>query len=239
MPALAFPTPTAMTSTRTPVRTPVASFVRRALLPAAAAAVIAAAVAPVALASAQAAPAFPQPKLFPAEWEFDFDSRAPKRIVVDGTAYWYMTYTVTNNTDTERAFIPTIDLVTRDGQVLRANRGVPSSVYEEISKRFRSDELTPPRRIYRLLLGDDQRVTTVAAWKEPMAEMGTFDVFIGGLSGEIVRLKDANGNELTNSDGEPILVRKTKQLRYKVRGDDIPSERPDPIVPMLDTWVMR
>ena len=228
-----------MPTATTPTRTPVATLARRALLPAAAVAVFAATLAPVALASAQSAPAFPQPKLFPAEWELDFDNRAPKRIVVDGTAYWYMTYTVTNNTDTERSFIPTVDLVTRDGQVLRANRDVPDGVYEAINKRFRSDELTAPKKIYRLLLGDDQRVTTVAIWKEPMAEMGTFDVFIGGLSGEIVRLKDASGNELQNADGEPILVRKTKQLRYKVRGDDIPSDRPDPIIPVLDTWVMR
>lgn len=189
------------------------------------------------LPTAPRALAFPQPSLFPVEWQLDFTSRTPQRIVVGDQAYWYMVYTVTNYTDEERAFFPAIDLVTKTGEVIRANRGIDDQVFEAIKQRTRAD-LQKPQYVYRLLIGEDQAVSTVAIWEEPMVEMGTFDIFIGGLSGETVRLTDAEGNELKDEDGLPILVRKTKQLRYRVRGDAIPGQR-DSIVQEKDDWIMR
>lgn len=190
------------------------------------------------LPTASRALAFPQPSLFPVEWQFDFKSRTPQRIGVGGKAYWYMIYTVTNNTDEERPFFPAIDLVTKNGEVLRANRGIDDRVFEAIRNRTRRVELQEPQFVYRLLIGEDQAVSTVAIWEEPMVEMGTFDIFVGGLSGETVRLTDAEGNELKDEDGLPILVRKTKHLRYRVRGDDVPG-RPDSVVKEKEEWIMR
>ncbi len=90
----------------------------------------------------------------------------------------------------------------------------------------------------KLLVGEDQAKSSVAIWEEPSAEMGVFDIFFGGLSGEVVVLKDSQGNALKDADGNPIRVRKTRQLRYKVRGDEVRPEE-DEVVPVLDTWIMR
>lgn len=190
------------------------------------------------------ASAFPTPSVAPIAWEIDLKYRHPRRMVLEaggqGTkAYWYMLYTVTNNSDSELFFVPAIELLTEDGRVVPANRNIPRSVFDAIASRTRSMDLTLPQDMSaELLVGEDQARSSVAIWEEPSAEMGTFDIFFGGLSGEIVVLTDANGEPLKDPDGNPIRVRKTRQLRYKVRGDDV-HQQIDELVPVLDTWVMR
>lgn len=68
--------------------------------------------------------------------------------------------------------------------------------------------------------------------------MGRFSLFVGGLSGEIVVVPGPNGEPLTDEDGLPMLVRKTKQLTFRVRGDEFDTGR-DSVVTEQDTWVMR
>ena len=211
----------------------------RPLAAVALAAVALAAVLPAALPSPAVADV-PQPRYAPVNWQLDFDWRKPRRIEVGGTAYWYMVYTVTNNTDAERLFLPSMELVTRNGQILQANANVPMRVYEEIEGRVRGLPLEPPQQVEasRLLIGQDRAKSSVAIWAEPVREMGQFEVYVGGLSGEIERLKNASGEDLTDADGNPILVRKTKQLQFKVRGDDV-ANAPDEVQTQGEEWIMR
>ena len=191
------------------------------------------------LATPTPATAFPQPSFAPVAWELDFENRTPARIEVGGEAYWYLPYTVTNNTDEARLFLPDVEMVTREGDVLRAGDNIPLSVFNAIKGRVRSLPLIPPQEVAgRILVGRDQAKSSVAIWREPTTEMGTFDIYVGGLSGEVVRLTDREGNELTDADGVPILVRKTKRLTYRVRGDDIADGR-DSIARVREEWVMR
>jgi hypothetical protein len=68
--------------------------------------------------------------------------------------------------------------------------------------------------------------------------MGTFSIFAGGLSGEAVNLKDDNGQPVKDKDGLQVILRKTKQLEYQIRGDEVyPGE--DAIVLKNEQWVMR
>src|SRR5436190_997985 len=66
---------------------------------------------------------FPKPSLYPKTWELSFEHGKPTRVVVQAKptdvprAYWYMIYTVTNNTDQEQLFMPSFELVTEDGTV--------------------------------------------------------------------------------------------------------------------------
>ena len=192
-----------------------------------------------------AASAYPQPSVAPVAWQIDMTHRTPQRIVVDApgrgaTAYWYMVYTVTNDTDQERFFLPEITLHTDDGRNLPANRGVPRTVFETIRQRTKSLNLVPPEdMIGRLLVGVDEGKSGVAVWEEPKAEIGTFDVFFSGLSGEVEAVKNpATGEPLKGADGQNILIRKTKQLTYKVRGDAVRPEE-DRAAEVEDKWVMR
>ena len=189
---------------------------------------------------------YPEPSIYPVSWEFNFQYRAPRRIVVqgqDGTsrAYYYMIYTVTNDTDEERLFLPEIEMVTADGRIIQANRGIRNfmAVFNAIKRQATSLNLTLPQDMFGVLrVGQDQARSSVAIWEEPMAEMGTFHIFIGGLSGETATVAGADGEPLKGEDGEPIQLRKTRQITLKVRGDDIRPGQ-DVVDEISNGWVMR
>src|SRR5207244_10368152 len=59
---------------------------------------------------------YPKPSPYPKSWELKFEHGTPKRIVVQAPpstvpkAYWYMTYTVTNDTDQHQLFLLAFEL---------------------------------------------------------------------------------------------------------------------------------
>lgn len=190
--------------------------------------------------------AYPEPSIYPVAWEFDFDYRTPRRIVVEGRdgrpqAYYYMVYTVTNDSDEERLFLPVIEMVTDDGRIIEANRDLPNlmSVFNTIKKQVKSLNLAAPQDMFGTLrLGEDQAKSSVAIWREPAAEMGTFHIYVGGLSGETVPLAGIDGKPLQNADGRPIVLRKTRQITLKVRGDEVRPGQ-DVVDELANDWVMR
>jgi len=197
-----------------------------------------------AIAAAAALARYPQPSPYPIAWELDFQHELPKRIVVEvpgasvPRAYWYMPYVVTNNTGREQVFIPTFEWVGKDGRVTRADTEASAAVFEAVARRERRRPLVPATRIAGpILQGEDQAKYGVAIWEEPSAEPGAFSVFVGGLSGETAPLSGEDGKPMTTPDGKPILLRKTKQLDFVVRGDELYAG--DPIVKTGETWVMR
>src|SRR5690348_9726793 len=83
---------------------------------------------------------YPKPSPYPISWELTFQHDKPQRIVVDtadgpAKAYWYMTYTVTNNSGQERTYLPAFELVTKEGKVVRSDRLIPATVFDAIKKR--------------------------------------------------------------------------------------------------------
>ena len=71
---------------------------------------------------------YPQPSPYPISWELTFDHGVPKRIAVEipgqpqPQAYYYMTYTIINDTDREQTFLPVFTLVTKEGEAIRSDR---------------------------------------------------------------------------------------------------------------------
>ncbi len=188
--------------------------------------------------------AAPQPSPYPIAWEFKFQHDLPKRMVVDTgkqipVAYWYITYTITNNTDQERSFLPDFQMVTNDGNVIRSDKEIPKKVFDTIKEREKKQFLEPWTKIGgELLLGEDQSKDGVAIWQEPTPRMGKFSIYVGGLSGEAVTLKDDDGKVMNDKDGNPIILRKTLQLNYHIRGDEVfPGE--DEVNSNPEQWVMR
>ena len=212
---------------------------RRAALALTAAAALAAALPPL----ATVAHAYPQPSPYPVAWQFDFTYDQPRRIVVDTPrgrqAFFYMTYTVTNNTDQERPFLPVFEMMTKDGRILRSDRGVPAGVFGAIVREERNDLLLDSLDVSDgpLLLGEDRQRQGVAIWPEPTPEMGTFKIYVGGLSGETATV-EVGGETVRNDEGRPVLLFKTKELTFRQLGDD---QRPgnDPLVQVDEDWVMR
>ena len=208
--------------------------------------------------SAALAADYPEPSPYPVSWELDFQHDRPKRVVVTipgqgNRAFWYMAYTATNNTDEDRMFLPVFEMVTRDGKVLRSDKGVPLRVFEEIKRqeRARYPFLQPHYKVVgNLRVGEDQAKDGVAIWPEPMTEMGNFSIYVSGLSGETVTMKMVNGvpvrvkpeniaMELKGVDEKDVVIlRKTLQLNYVVYGDEVYPGL-DEVNVRPEAWVMR
>lgn len=189
--------------------------------------------------------AYPEPSPYPVSWELKFEYDTPRRIVVEvpgspiPKAYWYMTYTVTNQTDQDREFFPLFTLVTKDGKAIRSDKGVPKAVFDQIKNRTGNKLLESPIQVADILrVGEDQAKDSVAIWEEPHPEMGAFSIFVTGLSGESATVTGSDGKPVTDKDGKPIILLKTLQLDYTVSGDEV-YPGIDPIRKTHWRWVMR
>ena len=202
---------------------------------------------------AAAVPDFPVPSPYPISWQFDFTHGLPTRIAVDvpgsitPKGYWYMTYTVTNNGDKEQRFYPEADLVTDDGKVHPADRNIPQRVFDEIKGAERNPRLESFLTLNGpLRLGPAESRDGVAIWPETNLRMDHFQIYFGGLSGEAVSLKKGDDGKLVRATTADVVrsptglitLRKTLQLNFFIRGDEVfPGEDQVNVEP--EEWVMR
>ena len=147
----------------------------------------------------------PEPNPVPASWELTLQPASPTRIQVDGKMYWYVLYTVTNNTGQDVDFHPEIVRVNEIASELTADQaaakpeqapkvnvdpaivGVPSRVFQAISQRHARTHpflVTPVKAISRLLQGKDNALTSVAVFPDLDPRVSKFTIYVGGLSGE-------------------------------------------------------
>jgi hypothetical protein len=208
----------------------------------------------------RAEPDYPKPSSYPISWELKFTHGLPHRIAVDVTdqttprAYWYMTYTVTNEGDKEQRFYPQIDLLTADGNVHHSDEKTPQKVFEEIRLATHDKFLEPYTSISGpIRLGPAEARDGVAVWAETQPRMDHFSIFVTGLSGEAVIMKLVDGKltkvdqpeDMYSPDKEDDLLkkgltilRKTLQLNFYIRGDEVyPGE--DEVNKESEEWLMR
>ena len=176
---------------------------------------------------------YPEPSPYQISWQFKFQHGTPKRIVVDvpgnpnPTAYWYMSYTVSNSGDKAQDFVPQFLLLSNDGKVTRSDIAIPAEVFRDIKRQEGNKLLLDHHKVSGPLNpGEDEARDSVAIWPEPMRRMGTFSIFVGGLSGEFLPFKDG------------VILRKTLQLTYHQAGDQV-LPGPDDDHPQVEQWIMR
>lgn len=195
--------------------------------------------------------AFPEPSPYPIAWQLDFKHAVPHRVVLTPPgsdipqAFWYVTFSVTNNTDTDQDFLPEFTLLTEDGQPFRSDKNVPAAVFDKV-KNVEGNRLLEPlfKVTGKLRIGAAQARDSVAIWPEPNPRMGTFNIFVSGLSGEKVTLKKVNGDlvplarhEAPPADDARVVLVKTLQLEYQVPGDE---RAINPVAALKsETWIMR
>lgn len=181
----------------------------------------------------------PEPSIYPIKWQLDFKHGLPKRVVVNDVAYWYLTYTVTNDTGQEQIWAPKFDMMTSDGTIVHSDRDIPAEVFDHIFSIEKNRFLQSSNKVSGILhQGPDQAKDGVAIWKEPMPRMGNFKLFVGNLSGEYVILTDDDGKTTKDPDGQPVIVRKTLELDYVVYGDEFYPQRHE-VHELGQKWVMR
>ncbi len=194
--------------------------------------------------------AVPKPSVVPVSWELEFEYDTPQSITVklpgdrQAQTYWYVLFTVTNSTDSDKQFAPRFVLYTDTGEVLKAGQGVSSLLFEQVQKRLNSPLLVGLASVTgRLLQGDDNAKQSVAIWKDFDPKARKFDIFVGGLSGETVKVKlpvaikqrDAEGKVVTRTE---VTLSKTLQLTYFVPGEAAARPQTAPRL-VKKQWVMR
>ncbi len=191
----------------------------------------------------------PKPSLVSDKWELDFTYHEPKCLTVQvpgedaPRTFWYIRYRVTNHTGSEQSFMPEFVLYTDTGQQLRAGEGVPSIVFQTIKQTY-SDPLLKDQAavIGRILRGADNAKDGVAIFRDIDPVAGSFDLFVGGLSGDyaIVKLPTpievkVRGKTVMRDE---VVLSKTLHLNYKLPGEASARGRVAPEL-VSKGWVMR
>jgi hypothetical protein len=196
--------------------------------------------------------AFPKPASVPMNWELQFKFQPIQRIKVaipgqGERTFWYVVYTVTNNTGKDVVFQPEFTVVTDALKVLNANINVAPEVFKAIQKQYKQTYpfLQHPRELIgKLGQGADNAKDSIAVWPDFSGPVSSFDLYVGGLSGEAIELNNpafVDGSEETDANPKTFVLRKTLRIKYVLPSDSVKrsqvtaglGERP------AMEWVMR
>ncbi len=194
--------------------------------------------------------AAPEPSLLARSWELDFAFHDPERILVTlpgdthPTTFWFMIYTVTNNSGQDQGFYPAFDLVTDTLQVITGGDQVHPAVVEAIRARYK--KLYPffvdPLKVSGTLLqGPDNAKTSAVVFRNFDPAANHFTIYAGGLSGEVQRLQNFMFDSQKPESGENprfFVFRKTLGISYDLPGDEKSRPQAKP-VRVKREWVMR
>jgi hypothetical protein len=196
----------------------------------------------------------PKPAEIPRHWQIDaaFQDILPIQMKMPTEpaprTFWYLRYQVTNNTGQDRVFVPEFLLYTDTGQVLRAWQNTPTSVFQAIKELYNDPLLLDVSDIAGgLLQGPENAKEGVAIWSGLDPNVGGFDVFVSGLSGETVEFELPKPIRVVDTDafGKKVEIVRTKILLSKTlkRHYALPGEATSqPTVAACFTdeeWVMR
>jgi len=180
----------------------------------------------------------PEPDVVPSSWELHFQYAKPRIISVtppgekDPQLFWYVTYTVTNETGEDQLFIPEIWLLTDGGDLMQANRKVPPAVFRAVKDYLGNPLLESPTQIVgKILQGEDNARDGVAMWPVPGHDVDVMRIFFGGLSGETHEVKDPG-------TGETRVLRKTLMVEFHAPGD-ASHIRDKQYIKKSQDWVVR
>jgi len=209
-----------------------------------------AALATIAAGAGTPAAAAPEPALVPQSWELDFDFHDPVRITLtlpgdqQPTTFWYLLYSVTNNTGKEVEFYPSFHLVTDTLQVVEGGANVSPRVYDAIAERHKKQYpfFVNPRAVYgQLRQGEDNRLTSAVVFRNFDAAASRFTVYVGGLAGEMVRVANpafSPRKQESDKNQRFFVLRKTLAIQYDLPGDSRTRAVAIPTRVKRD-WVMR
>jgi len=195
---------------------------------------------------------FPKPSPVPMDWELNFKFQDLKRIKVTvpgqkERTYWYMIYSVTNNTGQDVMFYPEFTLVTDKLQVVPGMVDVEPEVFNAIKKQYKATYPWlehPSKVIGKLLQGKDNTRDSVMIWPDFDVKASSVDVFIGGLSGEMLSVPNPTfvaGKSDPNKVPEVFVLRKTLVIHFALPTDPANRERISPSRKGQEPveWVMR
>ncbi len=193
--------------------------------------------------------AFPIPHPVPQSWELDFKYQPLKRITVNipgegQKTFWYMIYTITNNTNETIYFKPRFTIVTDKLDIIQAQINVDPIVFKKIKKLYKPTYPWlehPVKIIGKILQGKDNARDSVAIWPDFGPNIKTFDLYIAGLSGEAVKIPNPlyiKGKSNPKKTPAFFVLRKTLKIHYIIPTDPKSKSRINAIKKSTE-WVMR
>ncbi len=170
--------------------------------------------------------AAPEPSAAPESWELSLEPSPPTRIQVKlGSGvrtYWYILYTVTNNSFEDVDFHPEIARVAEIESEVPADLaasmpdkaarisvepaivGLHPKVFAAIKKRHAKTHpflAEPVKAITRLRVGKDNALTSVLVFPDLNPRVSKFTVYFGGLSGERIIKRNPSYRSIPATDG--------------------------------------
>lgn len=197
---------------------------------------------------AQSPSAMPAP--VSSSWQLDVTFSDPQRIEVtlpgesEPRTFWYLLYTVVNNTGRDVGFFPSVSIVTDTLTTVQAGDNVHPSVYDAIKARHEKEHpfFAPPAKVTGTLLqGSSNSRTTAAVFASLDPAADEFTVFASGFSGEIRRVPNPSYDpKRGNSEENPqsFILRRTLAIVYRLPGDQDSRKLAIPVRQRRE-WVMR
>lgn len=183
----------------------------------------------------------PEPSPVPVRWELDVDV-GPLRVAsvdVPGQGpmlYYYLTYTVTNNTEEPVLFAPSFELSTDAGGTVVAGQGVPAAVTRELLDRLANPLLLDQVDMIGLLRrGEAHAREGLVVWPARNVEADEVRIYMAGFSGETARIRVIDRKSGTPRD---VVLRKTLMATHAQPGrlegrGSLPLDRTE------TRWIMR
>ncbi len=180
--------------------------------------------------------AIPKPSPVPVSWQLDIKFQDIKRIHVNipgegEKTFWYMIYTITNNTGQDVVFHPEFELVTNTLQVIPAEINVAPEVFKAIKEKYKATYPwleNPLKIIGKILQGKDNARDSVAIWPDFDPKASRFDIYIGGLSGEVAAVPNPlfiKGKSDPKKVPPYFVLQKTMVIHYSVPSDPANREK--------------
>jgi hypothetical protein len=165
--------------------------------------------------------AAPEPSPVPRRWQLELDFTDLRVMTVETDEgpqpYFYLTYTVTNDSGEDILFAPRWELATDEGDLLRSGRHVPLSVTQHILEVLENPYLESQVEISGpLLQGEGNARDGLVVWPVTDADPDLIQVFGAGFSGETatVEVPDPKTRQTKR-----VVLRKTFEVDYVVNGE--------------------
>jgi len=129
-----------------------------------------------------------------------------------GEGYWILVYEVTNETNADRLWVPSFELVTDRGEIIADSDNVPRVIQLRVFDIF-NDPLMMPQSdaIGPILQGEENAIKSIVIWKAGREDVREIQVFADGVSGDTAKIT----HPIT---GELHKLRRVIQLSWFVNG---------------------
>lgn len=183
----------------------------------------------------------PEPNPIPVRWQLDLDVGPLRVASVDTpgqgpTLYYYLTYTVTNNTDEDILLAPSFELATETGVNVVAGQGVPAAVTQQLLEKLGNPLLNDQVNMIGVLRrGEAYARDGLVVWPVRDVTADEARVYMAGFSGETARIEVVD-----RESGNPrdVVLRKTLMAVHETPGN-IQGRRDDAINRIETRWIMR